>query len=111
MIQLEDQILKYILKHGIAHPKDIRDKFLDTAVAMANLKRYNLIEKAPGKVYSVILTREGVKAQAMGFKQYILYLEAEEEKKKLQVRKERKRFIVELIVAIIGVVLALISIL
>lgn len=64
---LEDQILRYISEHVIAHPKDIRDKFANAYIALAKLQKENFIGKAPEKQQSVTLTKEGEEAARIGY--------------------------------------------
>ncbi len=78
---LQDAILKYILEHDIAHPGDIKDKFSEqygvdfVQKSLSRLESYELVQKAPHKMVSVILTQEGIKAAKMGFNNYMALLE------------------------------------
>lgn len=102
MNTIEDQILKYIHEHSIAHPKDIRDRFPKAGQVLASLDEMKLTTKVPSKQFSVTLTDKGREALAMGYEKYTERQQHVEENK---IRREK----ISMICAIISTAIALIS--
>lgn len=118
MNSLEDYILTYIAKHGIAHPKDIKEEFQKIGFtservtnALTDIDREKLVKTAIGKRDSVCLTREGEYALKMGFAEYIQHIQEQGENIRKDRNKSRMKFIIEVILTILGLLLTLFSVL
>lgn len=104
MNTIEDQILKYIHEHSIAHPKDIRDRFPKAGQILASLDEMKLTTKVPGKQFSVTLTDKGREAVKKGFVQYKNEINKNEKNETKKKWLKRIKFILEYAAAIYSII-------